>query len=270
MTKIAFSSDNHFDINKQDLPAVIAAQTEFLLTNAIEQYYIGGDLFNDFLKSTAFVEQLQAQLGHHTTVYFIAGNHDMGRHVTFAELENNPNSHYIHNQIVPINDHWQVIANNGWYDYSFASGPRKEDVAVFKRGLYFDRVIQQPMSDLERTDLSLHQIETALAKATKKTIILQHFAPIGDDLAYPVNDPRWLMINGVMGSKRYGDLFKNYPVIKKVIYGHTHFTVPVRVKDAITYQNVSIGYNHHRLTEWTADTFIQSWINKLSIMVLTD
>ncbi|MDR3190991.1 MAG: metallophosphoesterase [Lactobacillaceae bacterium] len=273
MTRLAVSSDNHFDINKQALDAVIDAQAQFLVTQAIDVYLIVGDLFNSFAKSLAFVERLQTAVGPAMQIRFVAGNHDMGRDVSFDELESDINDAYLHNKRLALNDTWELIANNGWYDYSFAQGPQAAESETFKHGMYFDRVIKQPMSDRERTELSLQQFKAHLDAATamgKQIITAQHFAPIKDDLFYPAHDTRWQMVNGVMGSKKYGELFAQYPNLQTNFYGHVHITVPPREINGVTYLNPSVGYNRRRLQEWTADTFIASWQNKLQIMVLTD
>jgi putative phosphoesterase len=272
MYKIAVSSDNHFDVNKQDPETVLQQQVTFLTAAKIDMYLIAGDLFNDFQKTTAFVGALQVAMPN-VVVRFIAGNHDMGRGISFAELENNDNPLYLHNQYVDISGtDWRVIGNNGWYDYEFARHVSPEEVATFKRGLYYDRVIEQPMSDPARMDLVLVQTQAQLeaAKAAgKQVVFMTHFAPIADELVYPPADARWNVVNGVLGSPRLGTLLESYPNVEYVYYGHIHVTVPPREKNGVIYENPSVGYNRRRLMEWTADTFIEAWQNKVRFLVLT-
>ncbi|MDR3242039.1 MAG: metallophosphoesterase [Lactobacillaceae bacterium] len=272
MTKIAISSDNHIDVNRLDLDEVLARQAEYLNEQHVDVYLIAGDMFNSFAKTLNYAERLQTALGSETTVRFIAGNHDMGRDVTFDELESNLSPLYLHNQVLDVDD-LRIIGNNGWYDYSFASGPEKDGVAQFKRGLYFDRVIEQPMTDPERADLSLQQLQAQLDQAVeegKRALVIQHFAPHGLDLRYPDFDDRWLMVNGVMGSKRYAELYSQYSNLENVYYGHVHMTLPTREINGVKYDNVSVGYQRARIKEWTGETFIESWINKLHYKVLTN
>ncbi|MCM0582488.1 metallophosphoesterase [Weissella diestrammenae] len=272
MMKIAVSSDNHFDVNRLDVSAMIDAQAAYLLQQRVDVYLIAGDLFNSFEKSLDYVTRLQTAVGTQVLVRFIAGNHDMGRDVSFDELETALSPYYFHHQTLDLGN-WQIIGNNGWYDYSFASGPDRDQIVQFKRGLYYDRVIEQPMTDPERTQLSLKQLGVQLDAAQtagKKVIIIQHFAPHGLDLSYPQHVARWLMINGVMGSNQYAQLYAQYPNVQQVYYGHTHQTLLTRHLGTIAYNNVSVGYQRARIPEWTAETFIESWKNKIRYKVLTN
>jgi len=273
MVKIAVSSDNHLDINKQPLPEILMQQAHVINELAVDYYLIAGDLFNDFKKSMAYVSELQELVRSQTKVYFIAGNHDMARNVSFEELETPLTSQYLHNKYIDIpNTNWRIIGHNGWYDYLFARGVTTEAVHRFKKGVYFDRVIQQPISDFERMTLALQQIESQLQAATaahKQVIFFTHFAPINDELHYPMRDPRWDAVNGVLGSPRLGELLARYDNVQHVFYGHVHATVPPRHKNHITYYNASVGYNRHRRQEWTADNFLTAWQNKIQQIVLT-
>lgn len=272
MVKIAVTSDNHFDINKQDYQEILAQQSQYINEINPDFYLITGDLFNDFKKSMTYVSDLQQNVGS-TNVLFIAGNHDMGRGTSFEELESPVNEHYLHNKYIDIpGTDWRIIGHNGWYDYLFAEGIDPEEVATFRRGFYYDRIIEQPMSDPERMDLGLQQMKVLLddAKAANKQVIfMTHFAPIGDELIYPEGDRRWRMVNGVLGSPRTGELLESYDNVKHVFYGHIHVTVPPRERNGVTYYNTSVGYNRRRLQEWTADNYLDSWKNKVQQVVLT-
>ncbi|GAK30071.1 possible phosphohydrolase [Weissella oryzae SG25] len=271
--RIAISSDNHLDINKVDITEVLEQQAQYLLTQKIDIYLIAGDLFNDFNKSLAYVRELQTLVGLAMQVRFIAGNHDMGRGIDFEELESSIDPLYLHNKSldVPGTD-WRIIGNNGWYDYLFAKGVDPAAVATFRRGLYYDRQIKQPMTDYERMDLVLSQTKTLLDKsnqAQKKVLLFTHFAPIDDDILYPVNNPRWLLVNGVLGSPRLGELIERYENVHNVYYGHIHISKLPRQHQGVSYYNPSVGYNHRRLREWTKETFLATWQDKLAIKVLT-
>ncbi|KRM45229.1 hypothetical protein [Lentilactobacillus parafarraginis] len=60
MVNVAFSSDNHFDINKVPLTETIRQQADYLRRHQIQYYLIAGDLFNSFTKSADYVRLLQA------------------------------------------------------------------------------------------------------------------------------------------------------------------------------------------------------------------
>lgn len=83
MSRIAMTSDNHFDVNRIDSQEMLKQQAEYLVTQQIDYYLIAGDLFNDFQKSMKYVHDLQTELEDATKVLFIAGNHDMLAGVSF-------------------------------------------------------------------------------------------------------------------------------------------------------------------------------------------
>lgn len=274
MTKIIVSSDNHFDVNKQDVSQSLHQQATALHQLQPDYYLIAGDLFNDFEKSLHYVHDLQNALGQKTKVLFIAGNHDMGRNISFNELETALDPLYLHNQYLDIpNSNWRIIGHNGWYDYSFTPLLDPAAIVRFRSGFYYDRVIDQPMSDIERMALGhtqMHQLLDDALNAHKQVIFFTHFSPINDELYYPDPSSRWAMVNGVLGSTKTGLLLAEYPNVQRVFYGHVHITVPPRQKKGLTYYNASVGYNRHHLQEWTADNFYQSWLNKLIQIVLTN
>lgn len=273
MTKIIVSSDNHFDVNKQDISQALYQQATALLELKPDYYLIAGDLFNDFEKSLRYVHDLQNALQNQTRVLFIAGNHDMGRNISFNELETHLDPLYLHNQFIDIpQSNWRIIGHNGWYDYSFTPQLDSSAIRRFRSGFYYDRVIDQPMSDIERMALGHAQMRQLLddaRHANKQVIFFTHFAPINDEIYYPDPNSRWALINGVLGSQKTGQLLAEYPNVQHVFYGHVHITVPPRQKKGITYYNASVGYNRHNLKEWTANNFYQSWLNKNIQIVLT-
>ncbi|MFL2018903.1 MAG: metallophosphoesterase [Weissella hellenica] len=274
MTKIIVSSDNHFDVNKQDVAQSLHQQATTLHQLQPDYYLIAGDLFNDFEKSLHYVHNLQNALGQQTKVLFIAGNHDMGRNISFNELETDLDPLYLHNQYIDIpNSNWRIIGHNGWYDYSFTPLLDPAAIVRFRSGFYYDRVIDQPISDIERMALGHAQMRQLLddaLNANKQVVFFTHFSPINDELYYPDPSSRWAMVNGVLGSKKTGLLLAEYPNVQHIFYGHVHITVPPRQKKELTYYNASVGYNRHHLKEWTADNFYQSWVNKLIQIVLTN
>lgn len=270
--KVAISSDNHIDLNHLDVAAVVYQQAAYLRAQAIDLYIVAGDLFNDFTKSLDFMHALQKEVGPETQVRFIAGNHDMGRGISFTELESPLDPLYLHNQFVDLpGTNWRIIANNGWYDYGFAPEVDLETITNFRQGFYFDRVIDQSISDRERMELVIEQTQSQLqqaALAQKQVLFATHFVPIADELFHPQHR-RWQVINSIMGSPRLGKLMEETPFVKEVFYGHQHITVPERQHQQVHYHNVSVGYQRGKRREWTKDDFMQTWIDKTIIKVLT-
>lgn len=263
MVKIAASSDNHLDVNRQDIDEVLAYQAQVLNAGGFDYYLIVGDLFNDFCKTIDFVERLQSQLDD-TIVYFVAGNHDMGRQVTETELENLVHPNYLHNQFVDIpGTDWRLIGLNGWYDYGFAPELPVEEAEKFHHGRFFDRMIDQSDTDFERYQRSYEQLSAQLAKgqaARKQMLVMTHFVPIGDDLLPNIAQPREL-VNAMMGSPRTGELLEQTPDVRHVLFGHAHIKAPVRQHGQVLYDNVSVGVG--RRNDWLAPTFLPSWEKRL-------
>ena len=46
--KIAISSDNHLDVNRQDPDEIVSLQANYLNKQNVEYYLFAGDMFNDF------------------------------------------------------------------------------------------------------------------------------------------------------------------------------------------------------------------------------
>lgn len=268
MVRVAISSDNHLDINRQDIADVLAHQAQFLSQADVDVYLIVGDLFNDFTKTVQFVEDLQAQLSK-VRVYFVAGNHDMGRHVTENELENFQHPNYLHNRYVDLPEtNWRIIGLNGWYDYGFAPALPAETAAEFHRGRFYDRVIDQHDSDQIRYERSYQQLQQLLqagTQAQKQMLVMTHFVPVGDDLLPNVNQPRQL-VNAMMGSPKTGQLLASYPAVKAVVFGHAHMHAPVRHYGQADFMNVSVGIG--RRNDWLTPDFLSTWELRLKILDL--
>ena len=99
-------------------------------------------MFNDFLKTKSYLEELNDLIA--GQVFFIAGNHDMLKNVTFSQLESPLSPCYLHNQAYDFpNSAWRLIANNGWYDYSFSPQLDVEEVARWKKAYWVDEVQQK-------------------------------------------------------------------------------------------------------------------------------
>lgn len=99
--KIAISSDNHLDVNRQDPDEIVSLQANYLNKQNVEYYLFAGDMFNDFQKTKNYLEKLNTLIT--GKAYFIAGNHDMLKNITFEELEsNNISDFYLHNTYIDI------------------------------------------------------------------------------------------------------------------------------------------------------------------------
>lgn len=253
---------------------MMQAQAAYLEQNGVQWYLIAGDLFNDFQRSQQFVVDLQALLGPHTQVRWIAGNHDMVHGVTFDELEKGGFAGCLHNQYVDIpNTDWRIIGNNGWYDYQFAAGipgTTSADFLHWKNAFWIDRAIEQPLSDLERTDLVLNQVKAqlSLARAERKRVVfMTHFVPRADYIRISDDNRFWNRANALMGTPRLGRLLEKFDVAH-VLFGHLHIHPAPKTFGATTYYDQAVGYGLKRINEWRADSFMAEWYQETRLLDL--
>lgn len=277
--RIAISSDNHLDVNRINIKQALAFQSNWLNKKQVDYYLFAGDLFNDFVKTQRYFEQLQ-RLTAGTKIFYIIGNHDMLNNISFAEMEHPRFPAYIHNQFVDIpNSNWRIIGNNDWYDYSFSSyygNPTR--VRSWKNVYWLDSSIDQPLTDQQRMRLVLEQVRTQLHDAKlkrKQVLFITHFAPRHELLApkpRAVNTPRrehfYQMINAMMGSDQLGKLLEVSGVVKDVFYGHLHGIHPPLTRNGVTYFNQAVGVNNKRINEWQANDFFSQWQRTLRIINL--
>lgn len=269
MVKIATSSDNHFDLNKVEIDSTIKEQAKYLKDQQVDYYLIAGDLFNDFQKSLAYVKQLSKAVAP-VKVFFIAGNHDMIRNVTYEELEDGSWPGYLNNRFVDVpGTDYRIIGMNGWYDYTFAVNEDKTEAEFhrWKMAYWIDGLISQPMSDPDRERIVINNLKKQLQKAKiagKKVILMTHFVPNQRFIHYTSDFRFWNMANAMMGSVHFQKLINDYRV-DTVIFGHTHQRLKsVKINHTI-YYNAAVGYHNRRHNEWQTNHFISEWQNQLKI-----
>lgn len=268
--KIAISSDNHLDVNRINSGRARDFQAEWLRNHNFDYYFHLGDLFNNLRKTQHYMDHLQ-QLLPSTKVFYIAGNHEMINDAPYTELENSLDPRYLHNRFIDIpGTDWRVIANNGWYDYSFSSYNNDPDaVRSWKKVYWLDSSADQPMTDQERMAIVLKQVQKQLKaakQANKEVMFMTHFAPRRELLApkpSAVNTPRrervYQMIQTFMGSEKLGELLESYPNVKSVFYGHLHGIHPPFTHNGVTYFNQAVGVANKRVNEWQYATFEDQW-----------
>jgi putative phosphoesterase len=267
--RIAFSSDNHLDINRVEVSAVITAQASFLSMRGINYYVNTGDTFNDFAKTQAFYAQLQQTVGPQTQVRYLAGNHNMLRGATYAQLEDQTDPRYLNGKIEVIGPDAVLIGDNGWYDYSFAPAELTlSQLQHWKRAFWVDGVIEQPMSDQERFKISLERTAKMLtAAAGRRVFYATHFVP---DLRFL--NPRMLADQKVgryaaafLGSRAMSNLLSQYPQVTAA-FGHLHQRDGIRELDGVTYVHNPVGYGTKRRHEWQSADFMMEWQSSLEII----
>lgn len=272
MTLIALTSDNHLDLNKVDIAELVVNQAQFLTQAHVELLLIAGDIANDFDLTTSYIKNLQAAMPE-IPVRFVAGNHDMLRNVTYAQLQGVVMPEYLNHKIYDVPEtNWRIIGGNGWYDYSFADNLDKKvtDFEHWKKAYWVDGQIEQSISDPERLNIELNEIEQLFKQATEKSILfLTHFIPNKKFIRYTDDNRFWNMANGMMGSTKMEKLIEKYQV-KIVHFGHIHDAqTPVKVGSA-WYFNQAVGVHRGKTIEWHEPSFFDAWKRRLRIINLQD
>ncbi|WP_179394880.1 metallophosphoesterase [Lacticaseibacillus absianus] len=271
--KIAFSVDNHIDVNKLDPLEVAERQAAYLTAQGIAVYVNAGDTFNDFTKTLAFFESLQRQAPA-TTVRFLAGNHDLVNGISYAEAQSPVSPLYLHEKMVALpGTDTVVIGNNGWYDYSLApadAGKTAADYAQWKRAYWIDRGIDQPVSDGDRMARVLATTQAAVtAAAGKRVLYATHFVPTPQMMVYAPDHPHWQMATALMGSRHLGNLLVRTGV-RDVVFGHLHKRQPPLTVDQTTFHHQPMGYGLRRLYEWASPDWYQEWTRTLVVLTVAE
>lgn len=275
--KIAVSSDNHIDVNRQDPEEVMTFQSHWLGEHGIDYYFFAGDLFNNFQRTVEYMSLLQAKTPQ-TKIFYIAGNHDMLGAASEEQIEELDSDQYLHNCYVDLpGTDWRVVGNNGWYDYSFSTY-RDQPVAVqrWKKVFWLDSSTPQDESDGQRMARVLAQVRQQLTIAqrqNKKVLFLTHFAPRHELLGpkpaavnSPCRERFYQMINAMMGSDALGNLLAEFPAVQTVFYGHLHGRHQALRWHGIAFLHQAVGVRNKRINEWQAPTFKQQWVATLRVM----
>lgn len=269
--RIAFSSDNHLDINKAAAATIIPQQAALLRSMHVDYYVSAGDTYNDFGKSRAYFHQLQAAVGPGVHVRFLAGNHDMLSGVDYLTLENLTDPLYLHRRVEPLpGTNAVLVGNNGWYDYSF--GPLTVSDAEFthwKRAYWVDGEISQAVTDPQRMQRTLAWTQRVLrGLAGKQVIYVTHFVPERSFIdGRMLNDRIGGKVAAMLGSQHLGDLLAQYHV-DYVDFGHLHRRDAPRTIRGVQYLHVPLGYGTRRRHEWVTTDFMTEWRATISILDL--
>lgn len=266
MSSVGFISDLHLDINKISDDEAKMTLMQVITDKQLDVLVLVGDTYNNFQRTETLVQELNEKMMGETRVFFISGNHDMARGVDEVTIEeSHPN--YLHKSWFDVpNSDIRVIGHNGWYDYTWAPQVTNEEASAFHHGLYFDRVIPQKETDIERTDRALVEMQALFTQAQldkKQIVFATHFVPIKDDL-HEGEDPRIGLVNAIMGSKRIGELIQSQENVVAVVFGHQHVNSPIRYYGDVSYANVAVGIKKRR-QEWLESDLLSTIEEKMYI-----
>ncbi len=118
------------------------------------------------------------------------------------------------------------IGDVGWYDYSFGSG--RYSLEEFEKMSLAGRTWQDSLrnawtrDNLGRTQWMLSRLEARMAAyPDKKLILITHMLPI-KDFTVPQEKANWSYFNAFLGSRKFGELYRRYPV-EAAVCGHVHY-----------------------------------------------
>lgn len=269
--RLAVISDLHLDINKIDRNSALHEMAQYLLNQQVAVYVLAGDTFNQLAETADFVRRLNHLVEPVTKVYYLAGNHEMGDGTSDEALENLADPNYFHNKSLSFGA-YEIIGNNGWYDYSFDEG-RHDDETIhrFKQRFWYDRRIDEALPDREKAERSAKQIEKAVLEAQKagqKPLVISHFST---DQALveqiPFSKPDLTILKAYLGSAALGRRLQELRV-HFVLAGHVHWRMPAHRVNETTFYNVSLGYKTRRIHEWDQGDFFKEWKERLVMLDL--
>lgn len=242
MRKLAVISDLHVDINRLG-EKELGLLVEVLQAQTITHVHLAGDVANKLervLHTVAFIE------AHGIPVTYNFGNHEMPSLKTEQEIEQYPESHFLNQQTIRLNEDTVLLAFNGWYDYSYALEKDHKKILAAKNLYWYDRFIHREHDDVRTQHIILEQLAGVLdylQACGKQVIIATHFVPKREFIVYQKGKyERWNQLNAFLGSARTGELFDRYDHIKQVVFGHTHRRFSDQVLNGTRYSCHPFGY----------------------------
>lgn len=239
--KLAVISDFHLDVNdfsKEELQIF----TQLLLQLKITDLHFAGDISNDFYGITLpFFEQLQLLTG--LSVTYNLGNHDM---VGLKESEIAASNFKVRTFGTTA-----FLSFHGWYDYSFMTKEADfQKIIAFKNAFYFDRKIHRAFDDIQTTKNELQQLKKLLTELSvnetiEKIIVSTHFVP-HQAFIIDTRYEKFARFNAYLGSQHFHELFKTFPKVKEVVFGHLHERRAPLALDGVRYHAKPLGYPY----EW--------------------
>jgi len=259
--KLGFVSDIHIDINFDHdvFGALVRAATK----NGLDTLYIAGDIANSPFKTVQFVDKFVKAT--HIPVQYIFGNHEYYETAKDWKGARNLQAN-IENIISPT---WGIIADTGWYDYSWAKFGSLGQLMKGKTptGTWSDhRWIKWPADVVGDpatwfTTMCVNSMEAQNHKLDQlgidNKIVMLHMIPHYKLLAH---DPQYMYTNAFFGAQPTSDLITKIAP-KYCFYGHTHFANYTTI-DNTDYICSPLGYYF----EWPDDDIDTTVEKKLFVL----
>lgn len=225
--KTVVLSDIHVDINREH--PVVQEFARYIKEQDARLAIIAGDVSEiqqETLDTLNTIEQLSG-----ARVLFVPGNHDLwgppGDPDQIAAIYDRyvRDEHCLCGRDVVLGD-TVVIGDVGWYDYSFGSG--RYSFEEFEQMSLAGRTWQDSLrnawtrDNLGRTQWMLSRLEARLAAYPDKQLaVVTHMLPV-KDFTVPAEMANWSYFNAFLGSRKFGELYRRYPV-KAAVCGHVHY-----------------------------------------------
>lgn len=225
--KTVVLSDIHVDINREH--PVVQEFARYIKEQDARLAIIAGDVSEiqqETLDTLNTIEQLSG-----ARVLFVPGNHDLwgppGDPDQIAAIYDRyvQDEHCLCGRDVVLGD-TVVIGDVGWYDYSFGSG--RYSFEEFEKMSLAGRTWQDSLrnawtrDNLGRTQWMLSRLEARMAAYPDKQLaVVTHMLPV-KDFTVPAEMANWSYFNAFLGSRKFGELYRRYPV-KAAVCGHVHY-----------------------------------------------
>ncbi|MEG0077711.1 metallophosphoesterase [Anaerorhabdus sp.] len=227
MKKVGTLSDIHVDEN--DYEEILDVLSKVIIKRKYDYFLIGGDISSDTDTSLKFISELENKID--TELIWVAGNHDYWQEntdlKTMAEVRKKLRQcpSYLNGYKI-ISDHWAIVGDTGWYDYSF--GSTKFSINQFMKKKYMRRTwqdsirIKKDKSDIEIHDHQIKEIKKSMKSLKEYNLIFMTHMINHPGFKVHKNMKMWDYFNAFLGSESLFNLTLSENV-KHIISGHVHY-----------------------------------------------
>lgn len=264
--RIGIISDIHVDTYSlwNDLTDVIAETT---LDNGAEILLVCGDITNDIRLFESFFRYLSSHLlKNNTQILVVPGNHDVWVYKPENPVPNSKEKYY---EVIPrvlsklenihylpikpfIKEGHAFVGSMGWYDYSYIQNYGKVTSAIRKsldkywsdkKYIWWgEKQASTSEDNIRILDEMLLGLKTQLfqVKTCKDITVCLHMVPKFD---FCRRSSEMDLLSAYMGTEKLYDLIVRYKNVRRVVFGHTHYTCDSTQND-IRFINASIGLKY--------------------------
>lgn len=266
--KLGVISDIHVDnyILWNQLTDVIVDTS---LSHGVDVLAVCGDITNDIRLFESFFRYLSSSLlKNNTQILVTPGNHDVWVYKPQNPIPNSKEKYY---EVIPkvlssmenvhylpikpyVKDGHAFVGSMGWYDYSFIdnydTGTLSSTIRKSLDKHWFDKkyIWWGPhQARLEEDNVSiLNEMLSSLkrdlnrVKTYKDITVCLHMVP---KFEFCRSSLELDLFSAYMGTDKMYELIKKYRNVRRVLFGHTHYTFDRTIGD-VRYINASIGLKY--------------------------